>query len=109
MTIGDIKYWFPDELMTKFKNDAPKEYAEIMFNLGYSMWGKYDGSTAESMKAAMPYFEKVLSVAQGEKAGKYAGLTEKQFNLAKAFYAVSFFQINREYLKENARFLENKC
>ena len=102
VTIGDIKYWFPDELMTKFKSEAPKEYAEIMFNLGYSMWGKYDGSTAESMKAAMPYFEKVLSVAQGEKAGKYAGLTEKQFNLAKAFYAVSFFQINREYLKENA-------
>lgn len=64
--------------------------------------GKYEGSDAEVIKAAMPYFEKVISIAQSGNAGEYAGLTEQQFNLAKVFYSVSFFQNNRDSLKENA-------
>ncbi len=102
ITTGDLLAWFPDERMASFKAEHPTDYAEIQFRLGFLMWEKYEGSDAEVMKAAMPYFEKVISIAQSGKAGEYAGLKEQQFNLAKVFYSVSFFQNNRENLKENA-------
>ncbi len=107
VTKGDLLAWFPDSKMTSFRSEHPKEYAEIQFRLGLLMWERYksgeNANEAEVMKAAMPYFERVIAVAQNGNAGKYAGLKEKQFNLAKVFYAVSFFQINRETLiKENA-------
>ena len=102
ITTGDLLAWFPDERMASFKAEYPTDYAEIQFRLGFLMWEKYEGSDAEVMKAAMPYFEKVISIAQSGKAGEYAGLKEQQFNLAKVFYSVSFFQNNRENLKENA-------
>ncbi len=102
ITTGDLLAWFPDETMASFKAEHPTDYAEIQFRLGFLMWEKYEGSDAEVMKAAMPYFEKVISIAQSGKAGEYAGLKEQQFNLAKVFYSVSFFQNNRENLKENA-------
>ncbi len=102
ITTGDLLDWFPDNTMAKFKTEYPTDYAEIQFRLGFLIWEKYEGSDAEVIKAAMPYFEKVISIAQSRKAGEYAGLTERQFNLAKVFYAVSFFQNNRDSLKENA-------
>lgn len=102
VTTGDLLAWFPDSVMTVFRTDYPKEYAQIQFDIGFLLWEKYDGSDSEVMKMAMPYFEKVISVAQKGEVGEYAGLTEKQFNLAKVFYSVSFFQNNRDNLKENA-------
>lgn len=100
--IGDLTSWFSDDTMATLKNDYPSEYAEIEFRLGYAMWEKYDGTSMESMQKAMPYFEKVLTMAMGGQAGEFAGLTEKQFNMAKVLYAASFFQVNRGSLKENA-------
>lgn len=102
ITTGDLLDWFPDNTMAKFRAEYPTDYAEIQFRLGFLMWEKYEGSDAEVIKAAMPYFEKVISIAQSGNAGEYAGLTEQQFNLAKVFYSVSFFQNNRDSLKENA-------
>lgn len=102
VTIGDLSAWFPNETMSLFKTEYPEKYAEIQFRLGFLMWEKYKGTPAEAMKAAMPYFERVISVAQSGKVDEYAGLKEQQFNLAKVFYSVSFFQNNRENLKENA-------
>lgn len=102
VTIGDLSAWFPSETMSLFKTEYPEKYAEIQFRLGFLMWEKYKGTPAEAMKAAMPYFERVISVAQSGKVDEYAGLKEQQFNLAKVFYSVSFFQNNRENLKENA-------
>lgn len=102
VTIGDLSAWFPNETMSMFKTEYPEKYAEIQFRLGFLMWEKYKGTPAEAMKAAMPYFERVISVAQSGKVDEYAGLKEQQFNLAKVFYSVSFFQNNRENLKENA-------
>lgn len=102
VTIGDLSAWFPNETMSLFKTEYPDKYAEIQFRLGFLMWEKYKGTPSEAMKAAMPYFERVISVAQSGKVDEYAGLKEQQFNLAKVFYSVSFFQNNRENLKENA-------
>lgn len=102
VTIGDLSAWFPSETMSLFKTEYPEKYAEIQFRLGFLMWERYKGTPAEAMKAAMPYFERVISVAQSGKVDEYAGLKEQQFNLAKVFYSVSFFQNNRENLKENA-------
>lgn len=102
ITTGDLLDWFPDSTMALFRTEHPTDYAEIQFRLGLLMWEKYDGSDAEVIKAAMPYFEKVISMAQSGEVGEYAGLTEQQFNLAKVFYVVSFFQNNRDRLKENA-------
>lgn len=102
VTTGDILSWFPETTMATFRNQYPKEYAQIQFDLGFLMWEKYEESDAAVLKAAMPYFEKVISLAQKGDVGANAGLTEKQFNLAKMFYSVSFFQNNRENLKENA-------
>ena len=102
ITKGDLLSWFPDGVMTSFREEYPKEYAEIEFRLGYAMWEKYDGVDQDGIRYAMPYFEKVINVAESGAVDKNAGLTEKQFNLAKAFYAISFFQINRSVLEENA-------
>ena len=102
VTTGDLLAWFPNETMANFRSKHPIEYAEIQFRLGLLLWEKYDGSDAEIIEKATPHFERVMSVAQSGAAGSYAGLKEQQFNLAKVLYAVSFFQNNREILKENA-------
>lgn len=102
ITTGDLLSWFPDSVMQTFRTEYPADYAKIEFELGFLLWEKYDESDAAVMKAAMPYFEQVISVAQRGDAGEFAGLTEKQFNLAKVFYSVSFFQNNRDNLRENA-------
>lgn len=102
VTTGDILTWFPNTIMATFEKEYPADYAQIQFTLGFLMWENYDGSSEETMAAAMPYFQRVISVAQKGVVDQYAGLTEKQFNLAKVFYSVSYFQTNRDEFKENA-------
>ncbi len=102
ITKGDLLAWFPNDMMATFRKEHPAEYAEIQFRLGLLLWEKYDGSDSEVIEVAMPHFERVISVAQSGAVDDYAGLKEQQFNLAKVLYSVSFFQNNREILKENA-------
>lgn len=90
---GDLMDWFQNEAMTSFKTEHPEDYAHIQFRLGFLMWSKYDGTEKEAMLKAKAYFEDVLSVAMKEGTNGKAGLTDKQFNLVKLFYAVSYFQL----------------
>jgi len=56
----------------------------------------------------MIYFEKVLEVAKDNTVDQYAGLEVEQFNMVKAYYSISFFQINRNVLKADLETGEKK-
>ncbi len=101
ITTGDILTWFPSDIMAQFRTDYPADYAEIQYRLGFLIWEKYEGSNADIISMSMPYFENVIAVAVSGSVDEYAGLKDKQFNLVKVFYAVSFFQNNRDSFKEN--------
>lgn len=110
--ISDLHAWFNSDDLSVLKTEYPKEYAEVQFRLGLLMWerygnsegdAKFGSSDSDAMKKAMPYFENVLEIAKSGTAGDaYAGLGEKKFNLVKVFYAVSYFQENRNLLSGNA-------
>lgn len=104
VTTGDLLDWFKINTMATFKTDYPEEYAKIQFWLGLLLWENYCGTNFDSsMRMAMPYFKEVISVAQSGAAGERAGLDEKKFNMAKVFYSVCYFQVNRnDLLIENA-------
>lgn len=103
VTIGDLLAWFPDETMKTFRDKYRNDYVKIEFRLGFLIWQKYGSGgaadAADTMRYAMPYFQKVILSAGN---GDAAGLTKSQYNLAKTFYLVSFFQVNRNKFIPNA-------
>ncbi len=107
VTSADIDTWFSIENMTNLRENWPKEYVRIQFDLGFLYWEKdyvdENGSLvtkAEKMLETMSYFENVFAVAKnGEITGEngiYGGLTETEYNMAKNYYIVSYFQVNRD-------------
>lgn len=101
ITSGDLKTWFPDSQLLTFKTDYPEEYAKIHFALGFLFWEKYNVSSADKLLAAETQFAEVISVAQRDDVDDYAGLTQKEFSLAKMYYCISFFQNNRNGFDED--------
>lgn len=102
VTMGDIIAWFCNESVDNFNTQSPEDYARIQFTLGFLLWEKYDGTDSEKISQSMPYFRNVLAIAQSGNAGDTAGLTEKEFNLARIYYCVCFFQNNRNNFEEDA-------
>ncbi len=102
ITIGDLIAWFHNESVSGFSTESPADYARMQFTLGFMMWEKYDGTDADKINQSMQYFRNVLATAQAGNAGPTAGLKEKEFNLAKVYYCVCFFQSNRNNFEEDA-------
>lgn len=102
VTVGDIIAWFRNESVDNFNTQSPEDYARIQFTLGFLLWEKYDGTDSEIISQSMQYFRNVLATAQSGNAGNTAGLTEKEFNLARIYYCVCFFQNNRNNIEEDA-------
>lgn len=102
VTVGDLIAWFRNETVDNFNTQSPENYARIQFTLGFLLWEKYDGTDSEIISQSMQYFRNVLATAQSGNAGNTAGLTEKEFNLARIYYCVCFFQNNRNNFEEDA-------
>ncbi len=98
VTMGELMKWFPSDIMTTFKSEYPEEYAEIQYRLGYLIWTKYEAEDRLVLDETMTYFAEVLEIAMEGSVDEYAGLSETNFNMVKAYYSVSYFQINRETL-----------
>lgn len=93
---GDISKWFPTDTLNTFRQDYPNEYARIQFDLGFMLWRSFDGDDADVIRVSIPYFKNVLLVAQDENVDAFAGLQEKEFNLASLYYRVCYFQQNQK-------------
>lgn len=102
VTVGDLIAWFRNESVDNFNTQSPENYARIQFTLGFLLWEKYDGTDSEIISQSMQYFKNVLATAQSGNAGNTVGLTEKEFNLARIYYCVCFFQNNRNNFEEDA-------
>lgn len=102
ITVGDVLAWFHNASVEEFKTQSPADYARIQFTLGFMMWEKYDGTDSDKIDQSVQYFRNVLAVAQSGNAGPTAGLTEKEYNLARVYYCVCYFQNNRDDFEEDA-------
>ena len=93
--VEDINNLFNTDDMKDLLENAPEAYAEVHYNLGIFYWSCYKGESEQNgARWANQEFQKVMTVASGDKAIQNAGLSEKEFKLAQAFYSVSFFQAN---------------
>lgn len=102
VTVGDLIAWFRNDSVDNFNIRSPEDYARIQFTLGFLLWEKYDGTDSEIISQSVQYFRNVLATAQSGNAGNTAGLTEKEYNLARIYYCVCFFQNNRNNFEEDA-------
>ena len=101
ITQQEIITWFSTERLNKLKSNYPEEYARINYELGRMFWNYFGGDSGTPLEASaesIKYFEAVIVTA--ETLGiENAGLSEPKYNLAKAYYLVSYFQVNERNLK----------
>lgn len=96
VVMDDINNWFRD--LGNIQAEYPVEYAQVNYELGRLFWNYYEGNSGqpiEAITAAKDYFEDVIKVSE---TVDNAGLTEQKFNLAKAYYLVSYFQTHKQEL-----------
>ncbi len=94
--MDDINYWFAD--LDKIEEKYPEEYALVNYELGRLFWNYYQGNSGQQIEAvtgAKDYFGKVIRIAADI---ENAGLSEQKYNLAKAYYLVSYFQAHKQEL-----------
>lgn len=96
----DIVTWFSVDRLNRLKENYPEEYVRVNYELGRLFWNNFQGESGqaiESATAANKYFEAVITTAQTSSL-ENGGLSDQKYNLAKAYYLVSYFQINKKNL-----------
>lgn len=91
---------FSTARMRYLEQNYPKEYVQISYELGRLFWNCYDSSSGKGAAAAeqaLPYFQNVLVTVEGMEE-QHGGLSAQKYNLAKAYYLISYFQVNRKNL-----------
>lgn len=94
--LSDINVWFAN--LENIREEYPEDYALVNYELGRLLWNYYEGNSGQAVEAitvSKEYFGKVITIS--EKI-ENAGLSEQKFNLAKAYYLVSFFQAHKQEL-----------
>lgn len=92
---------FSNERLEAIKEVDREAYVSINYELGRLYWNYYEDSSGQEdagVSNAAGYFEKVITSAkelEEESSVKNGGLSEQKYNLAKAYYLVSFFQSKR--------------
>lgn len=98
----DIKNCISAENLNELKNTSPEDYVAVSYELGRAYWNTFQDASGQlsvgEMKAE-EYFKNVISTAQ-EINKENGGLSEQKFNLAKAYYLVSYFQNQKANLIE---------
>lgn len=98
IVLNNIKVWFAN--LENIREDYPEEYALVNYELGRLLWNYYEGNSGQDIEAitiSKEYFGKVITISEKT---KNAGLSEQKFNLAKAYYLVSFFQAHKQELSK---------
>lgn len=101
MAYQDLKNIFTNERMNELRKNDPQVYIYVNYEMGRMLWNSYE-ERSSAAAVANPYFGKVLSAVKDvqESGGQeYGGLEEAQYNLAKAYYMVTFFQKNLDPMK----------
>ena len=96
ISLNDINVWFAD--LENIRESSPEDYALVNYELGRMLWNYYEGNSGQDVEAitvSKEYFGKVITIS--EKI-EHAGLSEQKYNLAKAYYLVSFFQTHKQEL-----------
>ena len=96
--LDDMNYWFAN--LSEIEEEYPEEYALVNYELGRLFWNYYQGNSGQPIEAvtgAKDYFGRVLYIAEQRKI-ENAGLSEQKYNLAKAYYLVSYFQAHKQEL-----------
>lgn len=94
--LSDINVWFAN--LENIREGYQKDYALVNYELGRLLWNYYEGNSGQAVEAitvSKEYFGKVITVSEEI---ENAGLSEQKFNLAKAYYLVSFFQAHKQEL-----------
>lgn len=98
---GSIKNWFSTDDFEKLKEENPVEYATVNYELGRLLWNYYEGDSGQAIEAitiSKEYFGKVITVFKDAEEAKDADFSLSKYNLAKAYYLVSFFQTHKQEL-----------
>ena len=72
-------------------------YIKVNYELGRLFWNYYDGSALEAALVAEPYFRAVITASAETNDD---GLEDQQYNLARAYFLVSYFQNNKQNMRE---------
>lgn len=95
----DLVTWFSNERLERLRVTSPETYVSVNYELGRLLWNCYIGpndNPNEGAYTAHKYFANVIETASQDEA--HLGLSNQKYNLAKAYYLVSFFQINKANL-----------
>ncbi len=97
VTVDELAGWFSDENLSTLRTQFPGEYVDVNYTVGMLIWNKYDSNSGEVMKAAMPYFENVISAIKDSPDLLDADATA----IVKAFYKLSYLSVNNVELCKN--------
>lgn len=98
----EIKNCITTERLNELKKNSPKDYISVSYELGRSYWNTFQDASGQSSVGEMKaeeYFKNVISTSQDIK-NENDRLSEEKYNLAKAYYLVSYFQNQRTNLIE---------
>lgn len=100
MLQDEINTYFSEERLNIIKENDIEEYVSVCYELGRMYWNYYQGNSGmdiEATRYASDYFGKVIVAAQTTN-DKQGGLTDQKYNLARAYYLVSYFQNSKSEL-----------
>lgn len=89
----EIAACFSEERLGVLYASDIQAYIKVNYELGRLFWNYYQGTALEAALEAEKYFRAVITAAQTVSDD---GLEEQQYNLAKAYFLVSYFQNNKQ-------------
>ena len=101
VTDKQLLEWFSNTNLEKLHQQDLGAYVSVNYELGRLYWNYYQapsGSAQENAVAARKYFEAVITSAANDP--ERAGLSQQKYNLARAYFLVSYFQVNRKELTQ---------
>lgn len=101
VTEEELGTWFSNANLEKLRQSDFDAYVSVNYELGRLYWNYYQGASGnalENARAARKYFEGVINGAANDP--QRAGLSQQKYNLARAYFLVSYFQVNRAELSQ---------
>ncbi len=90
----EIAQCFSEERLRLLRENSPETYIKVNYELGRLYWNCYEGDSLETAREASKYFEAVITAVGNDP--EHGGLYPEQYNLVRAYYLVSYFQLNKQ-------------
>lgn len=88
---------FSEERLRILKAQSPSTYVKVNYELGRLYWNRYEGTALQAATEAEKYFSAVITTVNEDPQSNQ--LTAEQYNLARAYYLVSYFQNNKKDMR----------